>query len=123
MWSYLTDQHGRQRVAIFYKAAFYDRRAFMRLESVGWYVAKHIEHDGPLVITGEWATPETVAGALEDGRKDALARAAEWRGYGDSGTCRKYVRQYEEAAGKYAARLATLESRPVEDGGSTDGGH
>ncbi len=31
MWSYLADQHGQRRVAIFYKAAFYDRRAFMRL--------------------------------------------------------------------------------------------
>lgn len=33
MWSYLLDEVGRRRVAIFYKAAFYDRRAFMRLES------------------------------------------------------------------------------------------
>jgi hypothetical protein len=31
MWSYLLDEHGKQRVAIFYKAAPYDRRAFMRL--------------------------------------------------------------------------------------------
>lgn len=32
MWSYLVDETGTRRVAIFYKAAFYDRRAFMRLE-------------------------------------------------------------------------------------------
>jgi len=32
MWSYLVDETGTQRVAIFYKAAFYDRDAFMRLE-------------------------------------------------------------------------------------------
>mgnify|MGYP000981072513 CR=1 FL=1 len=31
MWSYLVDEHGRRRVAIFYKAAFYDRDAFMNL--------------------------------------------------------------------------------------------
>jgi hypothetical protein len=31
MWSYIVDEHGVDRVAIFYKAAFYDRRAFMRL--------------------------------------------------------------------------------------------
>lgn len=32
MWSYIDDETGTPRVAIFYKAAFYDRRAFMRLE-------------------------------------------------------------------------------------------
>ncbi len=108
MWSYLVDQHGRQRVAIFYKAAFYDRGAFMRLESVGWYVTKHVEHEGPLVITGEWATSETVAAALEAGRQEALARAEEWRGYGPSDTSTKYVKEHEEAARKYAAKLAEL---------------
>lgn len=33
MWSHLLDEDGNRRVAIFYKAAFYDRRAFMRLET------------------------------------------------------------------------------------------
>lgn len=31
MWSYIVDQNGRRRVSVFYKAAFYDRRAFMSL--------------------------------------------------------------------------------------------
>jgi hypothetical protein len=31
MWSYIVDETGTQRVAIFYKAAFYDRNAFMYL--------------------------------------------------------------------------------------------
>ena len=31
MWSYILDEKGRQRVSIFYKAAFYDRDAFMSL--------------------------------------------------------------------------------------------
>lgn len=34
MWSYLVDDEGTRRVEIFYKAAFYDRRAFMRLADV-----------------------------------------------------------------------------------------
>jgi hypothetical protein len=105
MWSYLLDQHGRRRASIFYKAAFYDRRAFMRLESLDSYVANHVEYDGPLVITDEWATPETVTAALARGRQDALAKAEECRGYGDSDTCRKHVTQYTEAAAKYAALL------------------
>jgi hypothetical protein len=27
MWSYIDDENGKQRIALFYKAAFYDRRA------------------------------------------------------------------------------------------------
>lgn len=30
MWSYLIDENGKRRASIFYKAAFYDRSAFMR---------------------------------------------------------------------------------------------
>ena len=32
MWSYLVDDKGRKRASIFYKAAFYDRRAFLRTD-------------------------------------------------------------------------------------------
>lgn len=35
MWSYVLDERGIKRVAVFYKAAFYDRDAFMRLISPG----------------------------------------------------------------------------------------
>lgn len=31
MWSYVLDEKGRRRVAVFYKAAFYDRNAFARV--------------------------------------------------------------------------------------------
>lgn len=31
MWSYVVDELGQERVAVFYKAAFYDRRANMSL--------------------------------------------------------------------------------------------
>jgi len=34
MWSYILDEQGRKRVSIFYKAAFYDRCAFMSLISI-----------------------------------------------------------------------------------------
>lgn len=34
MWSRIVDEHGFQRVSIFYKAAFYDRRAEMHLNAV-----------------------------------------------------------------------------------------
>lgn len=32
MWSHVVDDRGRKRVAVFYKAAFYDRKAHMRVE-------------------------------------------------------------------------------------------
>lgn len=31
MWSHILDEKGRSRIAVFYKGAFYDRRAHMRL--------------------------------------------------------------------------------------------
>lgn len=34
MWSYLVDEKGQRRVAIFYKAAFYDRGAHMSMAQV-----------------------------------------------------------------------------------------
>lgn len=34
MWSHIVDDQGRERVAIFYKAAFYDRCSFMRISKV-----------------------------------------------------------------------------------------
>lgn len=33
MWSYILDEQGRERCAIFYKAAYYDREAFLNLRS------------------------------------------------------------------------------------------
>lgn len=49
MWSHLVDDQGRERASIFYKAAFYDRDAFMSLtqrfttttQPVGGYGSKH----------------------------------------------------------------------------------
>lgn len=39
-WSYLLDERGIQRVAIFYKAAFYDRAATATVVNVGYDVAR-----------------------------------------------------------------------------------
>lgn len=54
MWSHILDERGVPRVAVFYKAAFYDRRAFMRLVDVGsHYASEFIYGDGP--DTTPWA--------------------------------------------------------------------
>lgn len=34
MWSHLIDEKGAVRASIFYKAAFYDRKAFLRVEQI-----------------------------------------------------------------------------------------
>lgn len=41
MWSYILDERGIRRVSVFYKAAFYDREAFMGIINVGGDVATH----------------------------------------------------------------------------------
>lgn len=116
MWSYLLDQHGRQRVGIFYKAAFYDRSAHMHLESLDWYVTKHVEYDGPLVITDEWATRDTVTAALarlrdhelSEARKYRACAAEDGRDEDNRAALTKIATRNDETAAKYAAKLAEL---------------
>lgn len=63
MGSAVVDELGRERVSVFYKAAFYDRRADMHLNTVYGYVM-HLEYEkGTPVLDDSWATPEAVAEA------------------------------------------------------------
>ncbi|MEU2510198.1 hypothetical protein ABZ621_36670 [Streptomyces sp. NPDC007863] len=65
MWSYVVDTLGRRRVAVFYKAAFYDRRADMHLVSVREYVDTCVYREQPIVTDEAWATPEAVVEAAQ----------------------------------------------------------
>jgi hypothetical protein len=61
MWSYVVDQLGRRRVAVFYKAAFYDRSAMMRLETLYGY-AHTLAYDSALPAYDEtWCTRKAFA--------------------------------------------------------------
>ncbi|MER6515216.1 hypothetical protein [Nonomuraea sp. NPDC001636] len=60
MWSYVVDRLGRRRVAMFYKAAFYDRRADMHIVNVREYVTSQVYRERPIVTDDTWATPEAV---------------------------------------------------------------
>lgn len=85
MWSHIVDERGIRRVAIFYKAAFYDRSAFMRLSNVGNEVAYEAVSNATLppwsVLTEQEA--EATAAALlgiaenkyEDAERSERARA------------------------------------------------
>jgi hypothetical protein len=60
MHSDILDTLGRKRVGVFYKAAFYDRRADMHLVSVGGYVMHLLWADEAPILDDEWATAEAV---------------------------------------------------------------
>lgn len=64
LWSYIVDELGRKRVSIFYKAAFYDRSAFMRLQTVSSYVSELLRDGGKPVLDDTWCTRDAVGEAL-----------------------------------------------------------
>jgi hypothetical protein len=107
------------------KAAFYDRKASMHLVSLYWYVACHVEYDGPLAISDEWATRETVLAAMREHREESLQKAAEFRGFaadtksrdeGNRSGCAKIAGEKEATAAKYATAIAALEAETVPRG-------
>jgi hypothetical protein len=73
MGSAIVDELGRQRVSVFYKAAYYDRRADMHLTTVYGYVMRLEYEKGAPVLDESWATPEAVAEAA----KGLISRANE----------------------------------------------
>lgn len=79
MWSYIVDQHGRRRVSIFYKAAFYDRDAFMGLQTPYAYFNSLLYEDGSPILDDEWITPQVADEALAAIRDRQHADAAQAR--------------------------------------------
>lgn len=68
MWSEIVDTHGRVRVMVFYKAAFYDRRAYMRIENLDGYVYRLMHKNETPVLDDTWATRDAVVAALVEYR-------------------------------------------------------
>lgn len=109
MWSYIVDDLGRRRASVFYKAAFYDRRADMSLDTVWAYVSGRVYDDQPIITDDGWATPAAVLAELRNGVRQAEERIAEWTGIGgDSST--RYIAQYTAERDKYQALATTYES-------------
>lgn len=75
MWSEIVDELGRKRAAIFYKAAFYDRRADMRLETPESYLRDALWHDREPVLDEVWLTREVADATLRDIREGHLSEA------------------------------------------------
>ena len=62
MWSHIVDERGVERVAIFYKAAYYDRKAHMSIDNVGYGIAqKHVYGDGDLSLRDDLTADELAA--------------------------------------------------------------
>lgn len=76
MWSYIVDGLGRRRVSVFYKAAFYDRKAFMRLDTPHGYLYSLMYVKGEPVLDEVWLTPAVAVQELSELRDRALADAA-----------------------------------------------
>lgn len=79
MWSYVVDELGRRRVAVFYKAAFYDRSAFMRLETVFGYASTLAYDEGMPVFDDSWCTREAFAEAVSKRRAQIVERIEMYR--------------------------------------------
>jgi hypothetical protein len=107
MWSYIVDEHGRRRVSIFYKAAWYDRSAHMGLASVYGYVGECAYDNKPLTTDDTWATREAVHAACLARAKYAEEHIEQWQSiadrHGEDETSKKYVAEYTAERDKYQA--------------------
>lgn len=110
MWSYIVDELGRRRVAIFYKAAFYDRRAFMRLNTLSIYVFD-CQHKGVEIVTDEtWATSVAVAEEASAWADTSQKRVDEWAQIaadrGASPDTERYITEYSAQRDAFQAIAA-----------------
>ena len=71
VWSDLLDGEGRKRASVFYKAAFYDRRAHMQLETM--FRVSLIKTDVVSVVDADGAELFEVAEGWLEGRETCLA--------------------------------------------------
>ncbi|MGI5155771.1 hypothetical protein [Microbispora sp. CA-102843] len=99
----IVDEHGRKRIGIFYKAAWYDRRADLSITTVYGYVADCLYRDTVPILDDSWATREAVLAALDSISKYEQERADEWSGHtGDR------AREYEQEAREKLAKIEAI---------------
>ncbi|MCI3277482.1 hypothetical protein [Streptomyces cylindrosporus] len=99
MGSYIVDEHGRQRVSIFYKAAYYDRSAHMTLTSHFSYVYGCVQRGQPVVPDDNWATREALTAAAKSCAKQAQDDIDTWTELSNPG----YVAEYTAMRDKFIA--------------------
>mgnify|MGYP001592052302 CR=1 FL=1 len=107
MWSHIVDQAGRRRASVFYKAAFYDRDAFVSLTTVYGYLSECVRTGAPVVTDDTWATRAAVRAAALAHAKRAEEGVELWQGDGDRSpdeASAKYIAEYTAERDTYAAR-------------------
>lgn len=77
MWSKVVDELGRPRLTVFYKAAFYDRDAFINVQTVSGY-AFDVINGAKLVLDDTWATAAAMREAVQAYRDDNAERHADY---------------------------------------------
>lgn len=84
MWSAVVDERGIERVKVFYKAAFYDRRAHMMVADPGREMATRLIYSYTADLAAVTLLTETERGALVESLQAYVRTAAEWPDiYGD----------------------------------------
>lgn len=114
MWSYIVDSLGRRRVGVFFKGAWYDRSANMRVQSVYSYVQEAGYSGTELIPDDAWATPEAIAVQA----RAAIKQCDEFiEMYGDESYNRdgddfgaRQVAKHTEQRGRYAAMVARFDT-------------
>ncbi|MGR6922657.1 hypothetical protein ACU635_51100 [[Actinomadura] parvosata] len=106
MWSHIVDELGRRRVAMFYKAAFYDRRASCRAETVYSYVSSCLYEDREPILDDAWATRRAVLEALTSIEKQERESFEHWGARSD-----QYARERVQEIRAKLAKLNALQSR------------
>lgn len=97
MWSFIVDPDGYRRCGIFFKAAFYDRRADMGLETLHNYVSACLYDCTPPVVRGEWATAEALLAAIAELRDEHTNSVRTWTvDHSDAPNAAQYAAEHAE---------------------------
>lgn len=99
----IVDELGRKRIGIFYKAAWYDRKAHLSINTVYTYVSECLYNDTQPVLDDAWATIDAVRAALTQIDTREQERIELW-----SGRAEDYAREYEQEAHAKVAKVAAL---------------
>jgi hypothetical protein len=106
MHSDIVDTLGRKRVGIFYKAAFYDRRADLSVTSLYSYLSGCLYDETEPVLDDVWATRSAVLAELANIRNDQAEHVKTWTTHGNA----EYVAEYQQKIAKVDALTARIEA-------------
>lgn len=126
--SSIVDDLGRKRCGIFYKAAFYDRRASLSIESPSSYAWSIAANDALLILDDAWATREAMAAAFAEWEESETCNIARWRELAGTGNkaAAEVVTRHETQRATYARLRSGLELNTAaalspQSGGTTRG--